>query len=106
VLLFWLPLGFMLAALLSGTVFAVVRGLRAWRGLKATGGRLGGALDEVSASTGEIETQLERAAAGSERLTAALDRLARARARLDVQRAALREARDTVARAVPFVSPR
>jgi hypothetical protein len=106
VLLFWLSLGFMVAALLSGLVFAVVRGLRAWRAVKATGGRIGDELDKVSMSAAEIETHLDRAAAGSERLAAALDRLAVARARLDVQRAALREARNTVARAVPFVSPR
>jgi len=106
VLLFWLSLGFLLVALVVGTAFAVVRGLRAWRALKATGSRIGDELDRVSASVGKIETHLDRAAAGSERLGAALERLARARARLDVQRAALREARTTVARAVPFVSPR
>ena len=105
-LLFWLSLGFMLGALVFGTLFAVVRGLRAWRALKATGGKLGDELDKVSSSAAEIEMHLERAAAGSERLATALARLARARARLDVQRAALREARDWVARAVPFVSAR
>jgi len=101
--LFWLSLAFLLAGVVVGVVVAVIRGLRLWRDAKRVGGTVGKELDAVSRKTEQIELHLERAAAGSERLTAALDTLAHSRARLDVQRAALREARATVIRAVPLL---
>ena len=105
-LLFWLSLGVALGGLVAGAVYAVVHGLRAWHNLKATGSRISGQLDEVIQATTQIEMHLDRAAASSARLTVALERLARSRARLHVLRAALDEARATVARAVPFLPPR
>lgn len=105
-LVFWPALGIALAGLVAGGVYAVVRGLRAWRDLKATGARISGQLDEVTRTTDEIETHLDRASASSARLSTALERLARSRARLEVLHAALNEARATVARAVPFLPPR
>jgi len=101
--LFWLPLGFMLVALVAGLAVAVLSGLRVWRDVKRLGGSVGEELEAVSRAAEEIEVHLGRAAAGSERLTAALEHLARSRARLDVQRAALREARASVIRAVPLL---
>jgi hypothetical protein len=106
VLLFWIALAVAVVGLVGGIVFAVVRGLRAWRALKATGSRIGGQLDEVSQATAEIETHLERASVSSARLTVALERLAQSRARLDVLRAAIDEARAMVTRAVPFLPSR
>jgi hypothetical protein len=106
VLVFWLALGVALAGLVAGVAYAVVRGLRAWRDLKATGARISGQLDAVAQATNEIETHLDRASASSARLSVALDRLARSRARFDVLRAALNEARATVTRAVPFLPSR
>jgi hypothetical protein len=103
VLTFWLALGFMLAAFATGTIFAVARGLGAWRRLKATGSNVSAELDQISTAVGMIEVHLERAAAGSDRLASALERLGRARTRLDVQRAALREARALIGRALPFL---
>jgi len=101
--LLWLPLAFMVAAIVAGLALAAVRALRAWRDVKRLGKRVREELDGVSRAAAEIEVHLERASAGSERLTAALDRLARSRARLDVQRAALKEARASVLRAVPIL---
>jgi chromosome segregation ATPase len=106
VLVFWLALGVALGSFVAGLAYAVVQGLRGWRNLKATGSRISGQLDEVTQATTQIEMHLDRASASSTRLTVALERLARSRARLDVLRAALDEARATVARAVPFLPPR
>ena len=105
-LLFWLTLGIALAGLVAGLAYAVVRGLRAWRDVKATGSRISGQLEEVARATEEIETHLDRASASAARLTVSLERLSRSRAQLDVLRAALDEARATVARAVPFLPTR
>ena len=105
-LVLWVALGLALAGFASGLVYAVVKGLRAWRDLKATGSRISGQLDEVAQATTEIEKHLDRASASSARLSTALEHLARSRARLDVLRAALNEARATVTRAVPFLPPR
>jgi ABC-type transporter Mla subunit MlaD len=105
-LVFWLALGIALAGLFAGAIYAVGRGLRAWRDLKATGARISGQLDEVAQATTEIETHLDRASASSARLSTALEHLARSRARIDVLRAALDEARATVTRAVPFLPRR
>ena len=104
-LLLWFAVAVAVVGLVAGIVFAVMRGLRAWRALKATGSQISGKLDEVSQATAEIETHLERAAASSARLSLALERLARSRARLDVLRAAIDETRATVTRAVPFLPP-
>jgi septal ring factor EnvC (AmiA/AmiB activator) len=77
-----------------------------WRALKATGKRLGDGLDEISTAVGAIETHLSLASESSQRLAAMLDRLRRSRARLEVQLAAVREARQLVLRAVPFIGGR
>ncbi len=100
--LVWIALALAILATGGGGTFALLRGLRAWRGLKTAGGRIGAGLETVARTAADVEVHLERGAAGSERLAAALDRLARSRARLDVQRAALQQALDAVRRAVPF----
>jgi len=100
----WAALAILVVGVVAGLVFAVVRGLRMWRALKATGGEIGGRIEDISRASAEIETHLERVADSSERLAAALERLQRSRARLDVQLAAVREARAVVERAVPFLA--
>jgi hypothetical protein len=106
VLLFWLALAVAIAGLVAGLAYAAVHGLRAWRSLKATGSRISGQLDQVAEATTKIEKHLDLASASSARLSTAVEQLARSRARLDVLRAALNEARATIARAVPFLPPR
>lgn len=105
-LLFWLALAVALACLAAGLAYAVVKGLRGWRDLKATGSRITEQLDAINKATMEIETHLERASASSARLSNALEHLARSRARLDVLRAAMAEARATITRALPFLPSR
>ena len=102
----WIALGVAVAGIVAGAAVALVRGLRAWRELKEIGGTVGDRLDGITRSTDEIETHLSLAAESSERLAASLERLRRSRAVLDVQLSALREARDTVMRAVPFLGAR
>ena len=104
--MFWIALAALVIASVGGATFAVLRGLRTWRDLKATGSRLRSGLDEISRASAEIETHLTRAGESSERLGTALSRLSRSRGRLDVQLAALREARESVGRAVPFAARR
>jgi hypothetical protein len=102
----WIALGVAVAGIVAGLGVAVVRGFRVWREFRALGRTVGVRLDGITRSADEIETHLSRAAESSERLTFALDTLRRSRAVLDVQLAALREARDTVSRAVPFFGGR
>jgi len=102
----WPALAILVVGVVAGLVFAVLRGLRTWRAFKATGGRIGERVEEISRATAEIETHLERAADSSERLAGALESLRRSQARLEVQLAAVREARSTIERAVPFLAGR
>ena len=102
----WIALGVAVAGIVAGLVIAFVRGLRVWRELKAIARTVGERLDHITRSTDEIETHLSLAAESSERLARSLDQLRRSRAVLEVQLAALREARDTVSRAVPFFGSR
>jgi hypothetical protein len=106
VLAVWIALAVFVCLLVAGAAFAVVRALRAWRALKAVSRQIGGRLEDIARSAAEIETHLDRAAAGGERVSSATARLATSRARLAVQVGALREARATVRRAVPFLGDR
>src|SRR5581483_8234218 len=99
----WPALGIAVAGLVGGLAVAAVRGLRAWRRLKATRRTLGEKVGEITAATAEIERHLANAEASSQRLADALARLRRSRARLDVQLQAVREAQDSLGRAVPFL---
>lgn len=102
----WIGLGVCVAGIVGGLASAAVRGLRAWRALKATSRRLGAEVEAISTRAAEIETHIGRASASSERLAAASARLALSRARLAVLTGALREAQTTLARAVPFLGAR
>jgi site-specific recombinase len=102
----WAAVVVALVGLLGGLALAFVRGRRAWRRFKALRTTVGNGIDEIAVASAEIETHLTRAGEGSERLSAALERLRRSRARLDVLLAAVREARASMARAVPFLGGR
>ncbi len=102
----WPALAIALVGLLGGLAHAFVRGRRAWRRLKTLGTMLRKHLDEITVASAEIETHLTRAGEGSERVSAALERLRRSRARLEVLQAAVREARASMERAIPFLGGR
>jgi len=102
----WPALGVAVAGLVAGGAVAGVRGVRAWRLLKATKGALGEQAGEIAAAAAGIEQHLASAEASSQRLSTALARLRRSRARLEVQLQALQEAQATVGRALPFLRAR
>ena len=102
----WPALAIAVGGPVCGLALAFVRGRRAWRGFKSLGATVGDRVAEIASSTAEIETHLTRAGEGAERVSAALERLRRSRARLEVLQAALREARASMERAVPFLGGR
>jgi hypothetical protein len=102
-MMLWLTFAASVAAIVAGTVVAVVRGVRLWRAAKAAGSRFGGELDRISAAAAEIQGHLDAADASAARLGEATERLRRSRARLDVQLQALQEARTTLRRLVAFL---
>ena len=99
----WLTFAGSLLVIVGATVVCVVRGVRLWRRARTTGRRFGPEFERISASAAEIQTHLEAADASAARLREATDRLRRSRARLDVQLQAVREARETLRRLVPFL---
>ena len=103
--LVWLALVLGLAAVTVSVVFATRRAIRLYRDVKHLTGSAGSALDDVNASTHEIERHLTLAAESGTTLGASLARLRVSRARLNVQRAALADVRDSLTR-VTALRPR
>ena len=104
-MLVWLALAFLVVALVGSVAFAVVRGLGAWRAVKALASGAGAALDRIARSSAEIEGHLRAGAESGTRLDASLRRLSSSRARLNVLTAALADARAAAGR-VTDVYPR
>jgi len=102
-LVVWPALGVAVAGVVCGVAYAVRSWRQAWRGFKSLSSAVGKGLDDIAASSAEIDTHLTLAGQSSERLSATLERLRLSRARLDVLLAALREARTALERAVPFL---
>ena len=99
----WPAVAIAVVGILGGVTVSVVRGLRAWRDVKRFSGAVGDRVGEIEKATAEIETHLSRADESSGRLTVALENLRRSRAQLDVLLGALKEARVTVERELPFL---
>jgi hypothetical protein len=103
--LVWVGLAVLALASLGGIAFAAVRGLAAYRTLRATGGELTAGVDRVTRDADEIATKLEGLADGTTRLEAALERLRISRARLNVLLQAIAEVRAGIGR-ITGVVPR
>lgn len=103
--LVWLGLAVFVLASAGGIAFAAVRGLRAYRALRATGGELTDGIDRITRNADEIATKLERLADGTGRLEAALARLHASRSRLNVLLQAIAEVRAGIGR-ITGVVPR
>ena len=103
VVAFWIALAILLAGVVGGLVYVVVRGITLWRQVKRTGGTLGAETARIAEASEEIQEHLDRASASGARLGEAAERLAVSRARLDVQLQALREARQALRRTFWFL---
>jgi len=102
-MVFWLSLAVLVAGVVAGIAYAVVRGLALWRQLKRTNRMFGAEAARIAEVSAGIQEHLDRASASSVLLTEATARLAVSRAKLDVQLAAIREARQTVRRVLWFL---
>ena len=100
---FWVSLVVLLAGVLVGLAYAIVRAIALWRQLKRTKGGLEAETARIADATAQIQVHLDRAGASGELLGQASERLAASRARLDVQLRALREARHTIRRVLWFL---
>jgi hypothetical protein len=94
----WLALAVLVVAIVSGIVFATLRGLTAYRLARSSGGEVTSGLDRVSRDADELATKLERIADGTGRLDEALVRLHASRARLTVLLEAIADVRAGLAR--------
>jgi hypothetical protein len=100
---FWIALAVLLAGVIGGIAYVVVRGIALWRQVKRTGGAFGDEAGRISEVSAQIQGHLDRASVSSGKLAEASQRLAVSRARLDVQLGAVREARHTVRRVLWFL---
>ena len=103
--IFWVALIIALVLTVASAIVVTLRGLEAFRSFKRLGRGLGGELDRIAASSGEIERHLALAAEGGTQLEASLARLRSSRARLNVLTSALADVRASVGR-VTAVLPR
>jgi hypothetical protein len=87
----WLSLAFCVVAIAGSIAYCAVRGWRTWQRFGSTSGRLGDALDEVSAAGEAAERKALSLSSGSERLVATVDHLERSLAELAVLRRAAGE---------------
>ncbi|HET8743039.1 MAG TPA: hypothetical protein VFM41_10485 [Gaiella sp.] len=102
-MVFWIALAVLVAGVVGGLVYAVMRGISFWRQLKRTKRGLTDEAERIQRTTEEIQVQLDRAGESSALLGEAAARLAVSRAKLEVQLRAVREARHTVRRVLWFL---
>ena len=100
---FWIALAVLVAGIVGGVVYAVLRGLALWRQVKRTNGAIGGEVARIAEAAAGIQVHLDRASASGALLGEAAARLQASRATLDVQLQALREARHTLRRTFWFL---
>ena len=99
----WVSLAVFVVGLTAGLVYAAIRGLPPLAHAKRTSATLSAETERIARVADEIAVQLDKANASSVRLTEAAERLRASAARLQVQRAAVLEARATLARTFWFL---
>ena len=99
----WLFFGVSVFAAGSATVYATVRGLRAFRAAKRLARETDETVSDIGRSAAEIESRLAGGAGGGDELAAALARLQASRAQLDVLLAALADVREAIGRVTVLV---
>ena len=102
-MVFWISLAVLLAGVVAGITYAVLRGLAMWRQIKRTGSTISAETARIADASAQIQEHLDRASASGAVLGEASARLVTSRARLDVQLQALQEARRTVRRVLWFI---
>ncbi len=102
-MVFWISLAVLLAGVVVGLAYVVLRGFALWRVLKRTGGAFGTETSRIAEASAGIQSHLDRASASSSTLSEAAARLGVSRARLDVQLQAIREARHAMRRLLWFL---
>ena len=100
---FWVALVVLIAGVVGGIAYVVVRGIALWRQFKRTGRAFSAESSRIAESSAEMQEHMDRAEASGERLAGAGARLSTSRARLEVQLQAIREARHTVRRLLWFL---
>ena len=102
-MVFWISLAVLLAGVVVGLIYVVLRGIALWRTLKRTGRAFSAESARIADASAGSQGHLDRASASSSRLAEAAQRLALSRARLELQLQAVREARHTMRRLLWFL---
>jgi hypothetical protein len=100
---FWIALAVLVAGVIGGLAYAVLRGIALWRRVKRTGSAFSAEAARIAAVADGMQTHLDRGSASAGRLREASERLDLSRARLDVQLQAVREARHALRRTLWFL---
>ena len=100
---FWIALVVLVAGVVGGIAYVVVRGISLWRQFKRTGRAFSAESSRIANVSAGMQDHLDRAGASGGRLSDAATQLSVSRARLDVQLQAIREARNTMRRLLWFL---
>ena len=100
---FWVALVVLVAGVVGGIAYVVVRGIALWRQFKRTGRAFSAESARIATASDEMQQHMERASASGERLAGAGARLSTSRARLEIQLQAIQEARNTMRRLLWFL---
>lgn len=103
--LFWLALAVALVSVIASALYLTLKGLEAFRAVKAVGRAVSDGIERVERASGESERHLALAAESGSRLEVELAQLRRSRARLNVLTSAIDDVRASVGR-VTGVYPR
>lgn len=85
----WLALLFLVAVIVGGSVYSVVRVRESYRAVRSMAGGLAAEAGAMATRAERTEEELRKAAAGLERLDVALTQLSRSMARLRILRGSL-----------------
>ena len=100
---FWLALAVAVVLTTASLIYVTLNALEAFRTFKSVSRNLGTGLDQVTATTAQIERHLELATESGSQLEASLARLRTSRAQLTVLTDALADVRASVDRVTAFV---
>jgi hypothetical protein len=100
-LLTWICLLFLVVAIVGSAAFAVVRGLRAWRGFRRLTRIVSGAVEDVLQTAAAAEAHAASLTEKSELLSASITHLQESLAELTILRLAFANARSSLSFRLP-----